>query len=102
MIDIVKDYASKRLDLLKMEATEKSSIGAGTATFIVLASVAALFFIILLNIGIGLWIGSMLGNYGYGMLIMAGFYLLILIIIFLMRKYITSSVANKIIQFLND
>lgn len=102
MIDIVKDYAAKRLDLLKLEATEKSSVGAGTLTFIIIASVAALFFIILLNIGIGLWIGGMLGNYGYGVMIMAGLYLLLLIIVFLMRKYITNSVANKIIKFINE
>ncbi|SNV35491.1 Protein of uncharacterised function (DUF1469) [Chryseobacterium taklimakanense] len=102
MIDIVKDYASKRIDLLKLQATEKSSVGAGTATFIVLAAIAALFFIFLLNIGLGLWIGSLLGNYAYGVLIMAGFYLLILIVVILARKSITNNVANRIIKAIND
>lgn len=102
MIDIVKDYASKRIDLLKLQATEKSSVGAGTATFIVLAAIAALFFIFLLNIGLGLWIGSLLGNYAYGVLIMAGFYLLVLIVVILARKSITNNVANRIIKAIND
>lgn len=102
MIDIVKQYASKRLDLLKMEATEKSSVGAGTATFVILASIAALFFVFLLNIGLGLWIGSLLGNYAYGILIMAGVYLLILVIIVLARKSITNNIANRIIKAIND
>lgn len=102
MVELVKDYASKRLDLLKMEATEKSSLTAGALTFLVMTSVAAIFFIILLNIGLGLWIGSLLGNYAYGILIMAGFYFLMLLIIILARNSIKNSIANKIIKALNQ
>lgn len=101
MIDILKQYAAKRADLLKMEATEKTSVSLGTATFILLAVFVATFFIILLNIGLGLWIGYLLGNYAYGVLIMAGVYLLIFIILFTLRKRITNSVANKVIKLLN-
>lgn len=102
MIEIVKEYASKRLQLMKMELTEKASVGTGTLVFVLFGSLAFLFFIILLNIAVGLLIGHALGNYGYGMLIMAGFYLLLFIIIFLMRKFITGSIANKIIKLLNN
>ncbi len=102
MIDILKQYAAKRADLLKMEATEKTSVSLGTATFILLAVFVATFFIILLNIGLGLWIGYLLGNYAYGVLIMAGVYLLIFIILFMLRKSITNSVANKVIKLLNS
>ncbi|QBO59192.1 phage holin family protein [Chryseobacterium salivictor] len=102
MVDIVKEFASKKIDLLKMEMTEKSSLTVGTLTYLVLASVAALFFIILFNIGLGLLIGSWLGNYAYGILIMAGFYLLILIITFAVRNTIRNKVADKIIKFINS
>ena len=102
MIDIVKEYGKKRLDLLKMEAAEKSSVGAGTATFIILAAIAGLFFIFLLNIGLGLLIGHWLGNYAYGVLIMAGVYLLMLVILLLARKSINNNVANRIIKALID
>ena len=102
MVEIIKEFASKRLDLLKMEVTEKTSVTAGTITFLVLAAIAALFFIILFNIGLGLLIGYWLGNYAYGILIMAGLYLLILIIVFLSRKSITISVADKIIRLINS
>ncbi|ACU07730.1 hypothetical protein FIC_01282 [Flavobacteriaceae bacterium 3519-10] len=102
MLDLLKDYASKRLDLLKMEATEKSSVSAGTFTYFALAAVAGLFFLILLNVGLGLLIGSWIGNYGYGLLIMAGFYLLIIVIVFAARKSIKNMVANKIINSLNS
>ena len=102
MLDILKDYASQRIDLLKMEATEKTSVTAGSISIIVLLSVCMLFFLILLNIGLGLLIGYYLGNYAYGILIMAGFYLLLMLIIFLCKKTIKTVVANKIIQSIND
>lgn len=102
MIDILKDYASKRIDLLKMEATEKSSITAGIVAIVVMLVVFGLFFIILLNIGLGFLIGSFLGNYAYGILIMAGIYLLLMIIVLLSTKSIKNFVANKIIKSLNS
>lgn len=102
MLDVLKEYATKRADLLKMEATEKTSITAGTFTYILLASIAALFFIVLLNIGLGFLIGSYLGNYAYGLLIMAGFYFLLLIIIMLSRNAIKNGIANKIIKAINE
>jgi len=102
MLDLVKEYASKRLDLLKMEAAEKSSVTAGTLTYMVIAAIAGLFFIVLLNIGLGFLIGSYLGNYAYGLLIMSGFYLLILLIVLFSRNAIKNKIANKIIKSLND
>ena len=91
-----------KLDLLKMEMTEKSSITVGTLSYLLIAAIAGLFFIILFNIGLGLLIGSWLGNYAYGILIMAGLYLLILIITFAARNAIRNNVANKIIKFINS
>ena len=102
MVDIVKEFATKKLDLLKMEVTEKSSLTAGTLTFLVCTAVAGLFFLILLNIGLGLLIGYWLGNYAYGLLIMAGFYLLIMIILFAARNLIKYKVADKIIKLINS
>ncbi|MBU8882155.1 phage holin family protein [Kaistella sp. DKR-2] len=102
MLDLVKEYASKRIDLLKMEAAEKSSVTAGTLTYMVIAAIAGLFFIVLLNIGLGFLIGSYLGNYAYGLLIMSGFYLLILLIVLFSRNAIKNKIADKIIKSLND
>lgn len=102
MVEIIKEFASKKIDLLKMEVTEKSAITAGLLTFIVLFSIAALFFIILFNIGLGLLIGYWLGNYAYGILIMAGLYLFIMLIIIITRKSLKNYVADKIINLINS
>ena len=102
MIDIIKEYASKRVDLLKMEATEKGSLTVGTIIIVILLSFTALFFFILLNIGLGLLIGYYMGNYAWGVLIMAGIYLLLMLIIVLAKKSIKNKVANKIIKSINS
>lgn len=102
MLDILKDYASKRVDLVKMEVTEKSVMLIGGITFLILASLSALFFVILLLFGIGFLIGSYLDNYGYGLLIVAAFYLLILVFLFAKRRTIKNMVANKILESIDD
>ena len=102
MIELVKQYIEKRLELLKLEASEKTAIGFGTIVLMTLAFLALCFFVLLLNIAVGLLIGHAIGNYGYGLLIVSLFYLVVLITVVLLRKSIIKSVANKVIDFLNN
>lgn len=101
MIETIKEYASKRIDLLKIEATEKSSISAGIIAYLVILLVAFGFFIILFNFGLAFLIGKALDNYSFGFLIVAGFYLFIMILVVVFKKKIVNMVADKVIQFLN-
>lgn len=102
MLELIKEYAYKRADLLKLEATEKSVSILGTVIYIILALFSALFFMLLFLFGIGFLIGTYMHNYGYGLLIVAGLFLLILILVIAMRKSIKSMVANKILESLED
>ncbi|WEK70716.1 MAG: phage holin family protein [Candidatus Chryseobacterium colombiense] len=101
MIETIKEYASKRIDLLKLEATEKSSLSAGIITYLVIMLVAFAFFIILFNFGIAFLIGKALDNTSYGFLIVAAFYFVIMIFIVAFKQKIVYSVADKVIKFLN-
>ncbi len=102
MLDLIKDYALKRVDLLKMEATEKGVVSAGIATVIALIALFFVFFLILLNIGVAFLIGNALDNYAYGFLIVAGFYLLLIGLLALLMKPIKNMIANKLIKLLNS
>lgn len=101
MIETIKEYASKRIDLLKIEATEKSSISAGVIAYLVILLVAFGFFIILFNFGLAFLIGKALDNYSYGFLIVAAFYFVVMILVATFKKRIVNMVANKVIEFLN-
>lgn len=101
MIDVLKEYATKKADLLKLEATEKGSLTAGNLFFLAMVCFVFLFFVVLLSVGLGLLIGYYLDNYAWGMLIIAGIYFILLVIILLSKNAIRNSIANKIIQSLN-
>ncbi|MDH6253650.1 putative membrane-anchored protein [Chryseobacterium sp. H1D6B] len=101
MIETIKEYASKRIDLLKIEATEKSSLSAGIITYLVVLLVAFAFFIILFNFGIAFLIGKALDNTSYGFLIVAAFYMLIMILVVIFKTKIVNAVADNVIKFLN-
>ncbi|PIE50626.1 MAG: hypothetical protein CSA38_02335 [Flavobacteriales bacterium] len=102
MVDLIKNYATKKAMLLKLEATEKSSLATGNIVVLVLLALLGLFFTIILSIGISLLIGNYLDNYAYGFLIVAGVYLLLFIIVFMSKKSIQRGIANKVIQSINQ
>lgn len=103
MIELIKDYAEKRIELIKLDATEKSLKVIGISVPLMIISVLAIFFIFLLNISLGLFLGNWIGNFAYGFLILAGVYLLLMIVIFLLRNSIKKLITNKAIEaFFND
>lgn len=101
MIETLKGYILKRIELLKIEAVEKTSLSAGTVSFIIILLISSAFFIILLNFGIAFLIGTELNNFSYGFLIVAGFYLLLIILTVILKRWIINFVANKVISFLS-
>jgi hypothetical protein len=102
MLETLKEFISKKIELLKMEALEKTALIFSFLALLSIILIAFLFFILLLNIGLGLWIGSLLGNYAYGILIMAAFYLILILIALIARKSIKNNVASFVLKFLNS
>ncbi|MBS1550138.1 MAG: phage holin family protein [Bacteroidetes bacterium] len=102
MLDLLKDYASKKAELLKLEATEKTAITAGTTTYLVIAAIVLLFFIVLFNIGLGFLLATFVESYALGFMIVAGIYLLLFVIVLLSKNSIKNNIANKIIEFINE
>ncbi|SFH97854.1 phage holin family protein [Halpernia frigidisoli] len=102
MLETLKEFISKKIELLKMEAAEKTVMIVSFFAFLVVLLIVGILFIILLNIGVGLYIGHLLGNYAYGILIVAAFYLLIIIITIMARTSIKNKVANFILKSLNS
>ena len=100
MVEILKEYVSKRVDLLKLQFTEKSSLSAGFVSFLCILLISFSFFIILLNFGIAFLIGESLGTISYGFLIVSGFYFLIVLIVIALKKKIVNAIANMVIEFL--
>ena len=96
MLDVLKTYIEKRIELLKVETTEKSIKVASITIYVSIIMLIGLFLFIFLSLGLGLLIGDWLGNHTYGVLIIAGLCLIKLIVFIAFRK----SIINKLINFL--
>ena len=95
----VKDYIKTQIDYYKLVAAE--SIGkaaAGAATGVVLALFGYLF-LLFLSVTAAIGIGTAAGKLYLGFLIVAGFYLLLAVLAYLLKdKLITTPIINAIIK----
>jgi len=98
-IDMLKQYISDRITLIKLQSIEKvSTIAAGIASGITLA-VLGLFFLVFFSITLGFLFSSWLDSETAGFGIVAGIYLLLIIIILVFGKKIFGNlITKKIIQ----
>lgn len=93
-----ESYVKVSAELLKLKTISKtaelvSSLMANTVVIIF-----GILFFVILNIGMSVWIGEVLGRLSLGFLIIAGFYLLLAVIVYAFRNvWIKEPVKNAII-----
>jgi len=93
------DYVETRVDLLKLQAVDKTSDIVSSLVVLLIAGLVFAIVFFILNIGLALWIGSLLGKTYNGFFIVAGFYAIIGLIIYLLRgKFIKAGISNLIIK----
>ncbi len=99
LIEKGEQYGKTTLELLKLKTLDKSAdVASSLVSWLIVVIFAVLFFLIL-NIGIALWIGELLGKSYYGFFVVAGFYgLLALIFGIFRKKLIKNPVNNSIID----
>lgn len=95
----VGDYVNTYIQLTKAKVTQSASTAASGVAIGVTALVFGLFFLLFLFCGIALWLGSLVDSRAGGFLIVAGFFLLILVLLFALRKkVIVPMIRNAIIS----
>ena len=101
--DKARNYFETRVELLKLKAIDKaSSLVATLVSQIIMIMVFTMFFI-LLNIGLALWIGELMGRSYWGFFIVAGFYALTgLVLIAGRNKWLKGPISNVMIKTLAD
>jgi hypothetical protein len=99
--DSIKQYIQLNYEIVKLEATRKTSeIGSSLLSSLVLG-IALFLFIFASSIYVGFYLSVLLGDTFSGFGIIAGFYLLISIILFFARrKLIEKPLRDKIIETL--
>jgi hypothetical protein len=95
----VGEYGKTSFELTKLKAVQKLIPVATAFTGNLFVLLALYLFIFLLNIGIAMWLGDLLGKPYLGFLYVAGFYLLIgVILYFTASKLFRSPVSRFIIK----
>ena len=102
LFEKAEEYVKTNIQLAKLKATDKVADIVGSIVTQIAIVILGFFFLLMLNIGIAFWIGSALGQTHLGFLIVAGFYALISLLIFIFRKTIIKTpISNSIVsQFL--
>ena len=99
MFERIKNYIETRAELLKLKAIDKSSSFVSVLITYVAVFVIFWFFFLLLNIGIALLIGDLLGKFYYGFFILAAFYAIVGIVLLKNKnKWVKTPVINMMVK----
>lgn len=103
LIERLRSYIETRFDLLRLKAIDKSSSFISVLiTYLVVFIIVGCFFI-LLNIGLALLIGKLLGEAYYGFFILAVLYAVIGMILLKNRnKWVKTPVTNMLVKEMLD
>ena len=96
MIGLFKNYIEKRISLLKLETTETSVKVLSMAVYILLMVTLGICFFAFFCLGLG----NLLGNYAYGMLIMASIFLVGLLVVFSQKKNIIENLKERLVNII--
>lgn len=97
--DQFKEYLIVNYEIVKLHATERASVIGSSLMSSLIIGIAIFLFVFTLSIGLGFYLSALLNNMYSGFLIIAGFYFLLAIILYIGRKrMIQKPMRNKIIQ----
>ena len=99
LFEKAEDYSKTSIELIQLKVIDKSADVLSSVTALIAVGMVAALFTLFLNIGLGLYIGKLLGDYYLGFFVVSGFYFLLgLIIYFLKDKYIKQKISDLIIS----
>ena len=93
------DYLEARVELLELKAIGKTSVITSSFVSGLVIGIVISLVLIFLHLGIAIWLGTILGKLYYGFFIVAGFYTLVAILVYLLRKQLLQTpVKNAVIK----
>lgn len=99
LFEKAENYGKTTIELAKLNAIDKSAeVVSSLATQLALAIMVALF-VLMVNIGLALWLGEVLGKSYYGFFVVAGFHSFVAMILYVFRnQWIKEPISNTIIS----
>ena len=98
LVEKTEDYTKTSIDLLKLKTIDKSAKALSSLGSTIIITIAIICLTTMVNIGVALLIGGLMGNLYYGFFIVAVFYLLVVIVLYVFRKSLLKvPLSNRII-----
>ncbi|MGV8139860.1 MAG: hypothetical protein AB2L20_32135 [Mangrovibacterium sp.] len=95
LIEKGEQYGKTTLELIKLKTLDKTAnVASDLVSWLIIVIFAILFFLIL-NIGIALWLGDLLGKSCYGFFVIAGFYGILALVFGVFRKQLIKRPVNN-------
>ena len=99
LVESAETYGKTSIELIKLKTVEKVSDGVSTMVAWAPVIIAIILFFIVLNFGVALWLGSLMGQIYLGFFAVAGFHALVgLILFFVKNKWIKKPLNDSIIN----
>jgi hypothetical protein len=93
------EYVETKIELVKMKVAGRTAEMGAVIASRVLIWVVVLLMVVVLNTGIAIWLGEVLGKMYYGFFAVAGFYFLLTMILIIFRGgIIKNPVRNMLIK----
>ncbi len=97
------NLAESKLHLWKLKAVDKTAHLASTGIWSLCLFVLSVFFVLMINIGLALWVGELLGKSYYGFFVLSLFYVFLGLVLYAFRKQLVKTpVINFIIKSFLD
>ncbi len=99
LLENIVGYIETRIELMKLKTINKVSEVISSLVSVLVISIVLIFAVSILNIGLSIWIGTLLGNVAFGFFAVAGFYLIVALLLITFRsKWIKNPLVNIIIK----
>jgi hypothetical protein len=99
LLDKATEYGKTSFELVKLKALDKTTDIVSSIVPSSIVIILILSFLMFLNVGIALWLGDILGKVFYGFFVLAGFYMIVgLLIHFFLHKWIKKVVGDYFIR----
>lgn len=102
LLEHIEEYGETRLDILVLSMQDKLSNVLSSIASILILGILTMFFLLFVSVSTAWWIGEILHSPSMGFLSVAGFYFLVVLVIYLNReKWIKLPIINALIKKIN-
>ncbi|WP_296622184.1 hypothetical protein [Marivirga sp.] len=96
-----EDYSKKSIKLYRLKAIDKSADTASSFVSFLAIIITVALSLLILNIGLAMWIGKLLGETFYGFFVIGGFYAFLALPLHIFRdQLIKYPISNSLIKYL--